>query len=119
MHLILFHDQEPALRAAQIPIPEDFSPAEACSDAGDVHRPLYVLLYGRFANIKQKTLGRLCSIHMNHILCMYIYIYICVCECWGQSQTNIRIFEAKSFTLKPKDATTQSSIGILPRPWDP
>ena len=54
MHLILFHDQEPALRAAQIPIPEDFSPAEACSDAGDVHRPLHVILYGRFANIKQK-----------------------------------------------------------------
>ena len=92
MHLILFHDQEPALRAAQIPIPEDFSPAEACSDAGDVHRPLYVLLYGRFANIKQKTLGRLCSIHMNHILCMYIYIYIYVCVSVGVSHKQIFAF---------------------------
>ena len=46
MHLILLHGQEPALKAAQIPIPEGVSPAEA-SDAGDVYNEntIYIYIY--------------------------------------------------------------------------
>ena len=44
MHLILLHGQEPALKAAQIPIPEGVSPAEA-SDAGDVYIENTIYIY--------------------------------------------------------------------------
>ena len=44
MHLILLHGQEPALKAAQIPIPEGVSPAEA-SDAGDVYNENTIYIY--------------------------------------------------------------------------
>ena len=54
MHLILLHGQEPALKAAQIPIPEGVSPAEA-SDAGDVYNENTIYIYGRFANIHTKN----------------------------------------------------------------
>ena len=108
MHLILLHVQEPALKAAQIPIPEGVSPRKRLVMLVMLYNENTIYIYGRFANIHTK----------NHLDVPGKYFHICYWiiygSVWGQSQTNIRILEAKSFTLKPNDATTQSSIGILP-----